>query len=97
MKMNIGIAIKRIRTEKGISQSDFAQKIGLSQTSLSLIENGVKRPSAKNLAKICESLEVPEQILYLYNLKVEDVPASKQELYKMLFPVVEDLITKLIH
>ena len=52
--MNIGKAIKGLRKEKGIAQNDFAKGCGISQTSISLIENGAKKPSAQTLNRIGE-------------------------------------------
>lgn len=94
--MNLGLAIKRIRTEKGISQGSLAEQCEISQTSLSQIEKGVKRPNPKTLKNICESLEVPETIIYLYGMEESDVPEEKKELYNHLYPTVESMIKRLL-
>jgi transcriptional regulator with XRE-family HTH domain len=94
--MNIGQAIKKIRTEQKISQGEFAEKCGLSQTSMSQIESGKKRPSVSNLKKICEVLDIPETILYLYGMEESDVPEQKREVFNLLYPTVEDIIMKLV-
>lgn len=94
--MNIGAAIKKIRVEKGISQGDLAASCEISQTSLSQIEKGVKRPSTSTLKSICRELEVPETIIYLYALEENDIPESKKELFKHIFPTVEDMIKRIV-
>lgn len=94
--MNIGSAIKKIRTDQGLSQGEFADKCGISQTSISLIENGVKRPNPGSLKKICKVLNVPESILYLYGLEESDVPKNKRDLYNLIYPNLEDMIKKLV-
>lgn len=94
--MNIGHSIKKIRQEKGISQGDLADSCEISQTSLSQIENGIKRPSAKNLAKICKHLEVPEPILYLYAMEVSDVSKKKQDLFNALYPSMQVMLKQFI-
>ncbi len=52
----LGNQIKIARTAKGISQGEFADLIGISRTSLSQIENGVKKPRNFTLSKVAEIL-----------------------------------------
>ncbi|MFN0033394.1 MAG: helix-turn-helix domain-containing protein [Flavobacteriales bacterium] len=94
--MNIGLAIKKIRTEKGISQGDFAKACEVSQTAISQIENSVRRPNKSTLEKICKGLEVPETILYLYALEESDIPEGKKQVYELLYPSIKGMIEKLV-
>lgn len=54
----VGKNIKAIRKFKSITQSDLAKKIKISNTYLSLIENGKKNPSLEMVFSISEALEV---------------------------------------
>lgn len=94
--MNIGNAIKQIRKEKNISQIALAEKCEISQTSLSFIERGVKRPTAKNLSKICKELNVSEPIIYILGTESADVPENKRELFEKLFPNIRELAISLM-
>jgi transcriptional regulator with XRE-family HTH domain len=94
--MNIGKAIKELRKEKGISQTEFAELCGLTQTSLSQIETGTKRPNPKNLSKICKNLQIPEMYLYLLGAEETDVPTRNKELYKHLFPTIKTMLKDLL-
>jgi transcriptional regulator with XRE-family HTH domain len=94
--MEIGTAIKKIRTEKGLTQGNLAEKCQISQTSLSQIEKNLKRPSAKNLSKICHELNVPEPILHLMSIQESDVPERKREAFSQLYPVIQNMITSLV-
>lgn len=94
--MNIGSAIKKIRLDKGIGQGELALKCDLSQTSLSQIESGSKRPNPNNLKKICKNLNIPETLIYLYALEEVDIPKSKKNLFKTMYPAVINLIEKLV-
>ncbi len=94
--MNIGNGIKNIRKIRGISQGDLAERINISPSSLSQIENGIKRPTAKNLKKICDALNVPEALIQLYTLDESDVPESKKEIYRLFFPTIKEMMEKII-
>ena len=94
--MNIGTGIKQIRKAKGMSQGELAERSELSQPSLSLIESGTKRPSARNIKKICKALDVPEALVYLYTLEDSDIPESKKDAFNFYYPSVKDMISKII-
>jgi transcriptional regulator with XRE-family HTH domain len=49
--MNIGISIKNIRESSDMTQTELSELSGLSQTSISLIENGVKEPRKATIEK----------------------------------------------
>jgi transcriptional regulator with XRE-family HTH domain len=55
--MSIGQRIKASRKEMGISQLELAQKVGLSQPTLSDLENDMSKGSVK-LASIAKALNV---------------------------------------
>lgn len=94
--MKIGTAIKNSRIEKGISQLDLANKMGISRTSLSQIETNLKRPSKTTMEKLAEALELPEIYFYLISLEKEDVPEDKKELYDIVFPSIKEMVRKLV-
>lgn len=50
--------IKRIRQEQGLSQTELANKTGLTSSFLSQFERGLTEPSLATLRKICEVLGV---------------------------------------
>jgi len=55
----IGRAINAQRVAMGQKQGDLADNVGITQTYLSLIENGHKLLSLPTLWSICVCLEVP--------------------------------------
>ena len=63
--MDIGKAIKAIRKEKGIKQSELSELTGLSIPTISTSETNKHQPTKKNIDKICEALKVSEDYLYL--------------------------------
>lgn len=51
--------IKQLRKDKGVSQQELADYLGIERTSLSKIENMEYNPSAKTILKICEFFDLP--------------------------------------
>lgn len=59
MKIKLRVRdLKRIRMERGFSQSDLAQTVGITVTTISNYETGVKTPSPRTMKKLCEALGV---------------------------------------
>ena len=54
----LGENLKRIRTEKDITQSDIAKSLGVSRGFVSNIENGKTNPTLATIAKVAEVLGV---------------------------------------
>ncbi len=94
--MNEGNSIRLIRKKLGLTQQEMAGKCQLSQTALSQIENGLKRPSLKTLKKICSSLEIPEALIYILGMENTDVPESKKEIYEHLYPSIKQMALRII-
>ena len=55
---NISNKIKKLRTEKGLSQEKLAYKIGIGRKYASLIEKGTVNISVKILSKVCLGLGI---------------------------------------
>ena len=55
--------IRAVRKELGLRQCDFAKQIGLTQTSLSMLEVGDNKITDKNVKLICVTFNVNEQWL----------------------------------
>ena len=52
--------IAKIRTESGLTQEKFAQRLGISKNYVNLIENDKKRPGDRLLADICREFNINE-------------------------------------
>ena len=57
--LQLGKNLKRIRTEKGISQGDIVRTLGVSRSFISNIENGKTNPTLATIAKLAKALDVP--------------------------------------
>nr|WP_314541457.1 helix-turn-helix transcriptional regulator [uncultured Massilia sp.] len=58
--MNFGERLKQIRTDKGLTQPQFAQLAGIEQSYLSKLENDKSVPSAEMFSTILAGLEMDE-------------------------------------
>ena len=63
--------IKRIRTAKGINQTELAEKIGVPRQTVSSWEKGVSFPNIEMLEKMSTVFDLPiDELLYLQSHKV---------------------------
>ena len=54
----LGQNLKRIRTEKGISQGDIVRTLGMPKSFVSSIENGKTNPTLATIAKLAKAIGV---------------------------------------
>lgn len=58
--------VKRRRLELGLTQTELAELVGVSQNSISSIETGQYKPTAYTAALLCEALKCKfEDLFYL--------------------------------
>ncbi|MDD5065100.1 MAG: helix-turn-helix transcriptional regulator [Phycisphaerae bacterium] len=62
--MNIGKGIKFVRIASGLRQGEMAERLGISQNYLSLLENNKAEPSIALLKKISKNFGVPAGFLF---------------------------------
>ena len=60
----LGLNLKRIRTEKNISQVDIAQSLGVSRGFVSNLENGKTNPTLTTISKIATAIGVSTEELF---------------------------------
>ena len=63
VRKRVGLNLKEIRQELGLSQEAFAFKAGLHRTYISGIELGVRNPTVLVLEQIAMALKVPSSRL----------------------------------
>lgn len=62
--ITINDRIKQIRNLANLTQTEFAEKIGLTKNYISLLENGQRAPSERTINCICREFGVSETWLY---------------------------------
>lgn len=56
--IELGLVVKKIREDKGFSQSELAYSIGKDQQSIQRLEKGNINPSYIYLLEVCEGLDI---------------------------------------
>jgi len=64
--MELGKAIKLVRTASGKRQGEVAEKLGVTSNYLSLVENGKREPSVSFLKRLAADLAVPVGFFFLW-------------------------------
>jgi transcriptional regulator with XRE-family HTH domain len=59
----LGNNLKRIRTQKGITQGDIARSLGVSRGFVSNIENGKTNPTLATIARLANAIGVTSDAL----------------------------------
>lgn len=86
IKKLLGAKISQIRKEKGFSQIQFAEMLGLSTNALSIIETGNGFLTAETLEKILEKLNLePDELFSFGGTK------SDEELYENILKNLETI------
>ena len=81
--------LKQIRTEKGMTQKDFAQEMGITPVTLSAYENNLKKPSLDLILKVAKKYEI--SLDWLCGLSNKQNEKDNQE-YKTYSDVLKTLM-----
>ena len=73
MKYEIGARIRKFREDRGYSQKELAELIGVSNSRISNWEQGVNRPDADILVDLCKTLNVSPSELLDVHLKDDEL------------------------
>ena len=68
----VGINLKKLRSETGLTLDQVAEKTGVSKSMISDIERGLKSPTISVLWKICNGINIPFSEL----MKTEETDVS---------------------
>ena len=79
IKKMLGKRIKYIRKQRGLTQEQLAEKVGIGTPNISYIECGKFAPAIDTLEKIAKILNVEPYELYKFEIK--DAKEMKQELF----------------
>ncbi len=105
MSKEVGLRIKQRRESLGLTQEEFAEKIGVGSNYISLIERGESFPRYEVLIALLNGLEISADYIFQDVLTVsagykasqlwEQVKDCSEEKRKAIFVVVEALLREL--
>lgn len=81
-KKMIGIRIAEIRSQKGMTQDQLANKMGISPKYLSSIERGKENPTLDMLINLSESVDVDLGKIFAL-IQIED-PTKRKDIIEVL-------------
>lgn len=80
----IGKRIAEIRRERGFTQAQLAEGIGVANETISRLERGVSLPSLNTIEKISHALSVPLRDLFDFAYIPKKASPSEKELSKVV-------------
>ena len=84
LKKNFGINVQKYRKLHRLTQEKLAEVVGVDATSISSIETGKYFPSAENLSRIANALNVNVADLFYF-----ENCSSKEQLYSEITGLIE--------
>ena len=88
--MTVHERIKRVRKAKGLTLEDFGKKIGISKSSVSMLERGVNNPSDQTVLSICREWGVNEHWLRTGEGEMFLQKSKEQALGEFLGKIIRD-------
>lgn len=82
LKYEIGSRIRKYREERKLSQKQFAELMGISNSRVSNWEQGINRPDADILADICRVLDVSPSALLDVHLSEEELSDQERKVLR---------------
>lgn len=91
--------LKAIRAETGLTQSAFAEKLGVSTVLIAMLETGQKEPTKKFVNNLAEKMDVlPQSIIpFVYNVNKyneKDMSKLEKQLIKLGMKFQSELVKK---
>lgn len=90
--MNIGQAIRTLRTKQDMTQTELAERTGVSVNTVSAWELGKTQPPRDRITRLCVALGIPASYLMMESIEESDIPEDKRALYRTLFETVKSLL-----
>lgn len=90
--------IKKVRKEKGLSMEKFGERIGITRSSVSLLESGKNNPSEQTIKLICKEFSINKEWLLtgkgdMYNVTEDETAAIVSDLLEESNPFYDIIIS----
>ncbi len=84
IEKRIGARITEVRISRGLTQSQLAERVNVSNETISRLERGVSMPSLKTLEKMARCLKIPLSTFFTFENRPPQNPAFERELGKLI-------------
>jgi len=93
---NLAYRVKELRREKGLYQGELAQMIGMSRSTIAMIENGNTYPGReKTIQKIANALDI--SVSCLYKEPRTKIPINKRRANIIGIYIIKNIINNMIY
>ena len=93
--MDIGQAIKKLRLQHNMTQTQLGERCGMSTNAVSSLETGKAFPPKATIERMCEAFDIPQSYLLMASIEEQDFPEEKAVLYRTLLePLRNELLDK---
>ena len=79
-----GEHIYELRKERGLTQGDIANYLGISDKAISKWENGTAKPTISNLTKLAELMDIPLENLEIIQKSINKLKKENEKLKRDL-------------
>lgn len=90
--MDLGNAIKEIRSKLGLTQNEVCEMTGLTQGFYSHIENGNSIPSIPTLSKIGAAFKIPVFFIISLATNKNELPKIARRCHEDIKTIIESII-----
>lgn len=87
--MSLGDRIREMREDQGLNQSELAERVGTSQSTISQLEKGKRNPSYRTLQNVADALAVSVSYL-LGEEELEELSEEEEAFFREYRGLSED-------
>lgn len=93
--MDVGQAIKTLRVKNSMTQTQLADRCGMSTNAISDLETGKTYPPKATVERMCEAFGLPTAYFLMASIEEKDFPEEKRVLYRALLePLRNELLSE---
>ncbi|WP_299896713.1 helix-turn-helix transcriptional regulator [uncultured Aquimarina sp.] len=92
----IGNKLKKIRTKKGLTQTELSEISGVSYIQIGRYENNISKPTSKIIKKLADALEIPTDHFFESNeefVKIKDIDSLYQKMRDLVSDDQSEVLT----
>lgn len=90
--MDLGNAIRLCRSRKQLTLAELAERTGLSESYISLLERGARDPTLSSIEAISRGLEVPVSLLVFLGSDASETSSLPTEVREKLSAAIVQLL-----